>query len=45
MLPWLLEQELTGLFPGLLEGYRRPDHVGSGTKARLFSVFSYCFKK
>lgn len=44
-LPWLSEQELTGLFPGRLEGYRRPDHTGSGTKVRLFSVFSYYFKE
>lgn len=43
-LPWLSEQELTGLFPGRLEGYRSPDHTGSGTKTRLFSVFSYYFK-
>jgi len=45
MLPWLLGQELAGPFPGPLESYRRSDHTGAGTKAKLFSVFSHYFKE
>lgn len=44
-LPWLLEQELKRLLSRLLEGDRRPDHTGSGTKQMLLSVLPCYFKE
>lgn len=44
MLPWPLEQELSGPFPGLPEGYRRPDHTASGTNQDFFLCFPIILK-